>query len=510
MKEEMGNEENKGYILTNKSCLEKKPILTENDQDKKALQFLYQITNQNFPTSQFKKDLNSFIENGKSFFGFNPPSISSLSKGLEKNKGTDSLIFKNKMISYKNNLYSFQKRMKFMRENNQKFNEILECIKNLTQFDFFLGEDFDIKENDPIIDFDKIVLYHRYIKNFEDLINIKNKIFKISYLPNKYKLTSEFYEYYQNKYSLIFSLRIKTNRIYIDFSNSRFEEIIKYFLKENKECEYLKDIEDDVITMMSFYLKYLLYKFMKEEIKALRKNLMDSKDSSFEYKGLTFSYEKTLGKISIICSYFDNLEIIFSIIKSNKESKETNYVNNKNDSKIIIEYFRIFCRNIYNDVKYSNIINNFIIRVKKNQNLSLDNITKSSIFIKNISKLGFAILKQELNKIIQKELKKSNIIYSEYISAHRYFGKYQLYFEFMDKGNKVNYCIHLYFDNNLNLTIDIKEPYLNHIYVLDNNKRYSVEKGKINFYSLFRIIKNMVPTLINNDYQGISIKILSI
>ena len=109
MKEEMGNEENKGYILTNKSCLEKKPILTENDQDKKALQFLYQITNQNFPTSQFKKDLNSFIENGKSFFGFNPPSISSLSKGLEKNKGTDSLIFKNKMISYKNNLYSFQK-----------------------------------------------------------------------------------------------------------------------------------------------------------------------------------------------------------------------------------------------------------------------------------------------------------------------------------------------------------------------------------------------------------------
>ena len=161
-------------------------------------------------------------------------------------------------------------------------------------------------------------------------------------------------------------------------------------------------------------------------------------------------------------------------------------------------------------MKYSNIINNFIIRVKKNQNLSLDNITKSSIFIKNISKLGFAILKQELNKIIQKELKKSNIIYSEYISAHRYFGKYQLYFEFMDKGNKVNYCIHLYFDNNLNLTIDIKEPYLNHIYVLDNNKRYSVEKGKINFYSLFRIIKNMVPTLINNDYQGISIKILSI
>ena len=30
---------------------------------------------------------------------------------------------------------------------------------------------------------------------------------------------------------------------------------------------------------------------------------------------------------------------------------------------------------------------------------------------------------------------------------------------------------------NLNLTISIKEPYLNHIYIMDSSTKYTVEKG---------------------------------
>jgi hypothetical protein len=62
---------------------------------------------------------------------------------------------------------------------------------------------------------------------------------------------------------------------------------------------------------------------------------------------------------------------------------------------------------------------------------------------------------------------------------------------------------------NLNLTISIKEPYLNHIYIMDSSTKYTVEKGKINFNVLFTIIKNLVP-IIDNHNKDISIKIMSI
>ena len=54
-------------------------------------------------------------------------------------------------------------------------------------------------------------------------------------------------------------------------------------------------------------VKYLLYKFMKEEIEALRKYYSNSKVTSFEYKGLTFTWKKLPRKLSIKCLYFDNL-----------------------------------------------------------------------------------------------------------------------------------------------------------------------------------------------------------
>ena len=480
------------FIITNKSSIEKKPILTEEAQDEKDLQFLYQITSQNFPSSNFKKDLNSFLEIGK-IISFNMPSISSLGE-VKKNSSSESLLYKNKLISFNSNLNLFHNRMNFIRENNKKFNDILTFIKmQMYKNDFYLDKDFEIKENDAIIDLDKIILHHRFIKNFEDLINIKNKNFKIKYEENQYKITSDFYEYFSSKYILLFSLNIKSNNFKMDFSNGYFEQRIK------------AGIESDIIV---FYLKYLLYKFMKEEINALRKYFSNTKATCFEYKGLTFTWKKIPKALNIKCNYFDNLEISFSISKYNKEYKEPNFINSREDSQIK-EYFRMFCRNIFSDVKYSKNIINFIGNVKRSQNLTFENIIKSSIFVKNLSKLGLLILKAELNKVIDKESNALNIINAEFFNTSYYFAKYELYFEFI-KGNKMNYLLTLYFDKDLNLTVNVKEPYLNHIYVLDNTNRYSIEKGRINFNSLFKILKSIVPLLENYNHKKISIKIISI
>ena len=74
----------------------------------------------------------------------------------------------------------------------------------------------------------------------------------------------------------------------------------------------------------------------------------------------------------------------------------------------------------------------------------------------------------------------------------------------------INYTIYLYFDANLNLTISIKEPYLNHIFIMDTSTRFSVEKGKVNFNMLFTILKNVVPLLDNHNNKDVSIRIMSI
>ena len=132
--------------------------------------------------------------------------------------------------------------MNFIRENNKKFNDILTFIKTqMYKNDFCLDKNFEIKENDAIIDLDKIILHHRFIKNFEDLINIKNKNFKIKYEENQYKITSDFYEYFSSKYILLFSLNIKSSNFKMDFSNGYFEQRIKAGIESDIIVFYLKD-----------------------------------------------------------------------------------------------------------------------------------------------------------------------------------------------------------------------------------------------------------------------------
>ena len=123
---------------------------------------------------------------------------------------------------------------------------------------------------------------------------------------------------------------------------------------------------------------------------------------------------------------------------------------------------------------------------------------------------GSSSLRHDLTELINKESKDLGILCTDFLTPNYHFAKYQLTFDFIDRGNKPSYIITLYFDLNLNLTINIKEPHLNHIYIFDNSYKYSVEKGQINFNMLFPILKNLVPLLSSHNYKDISMKIVSI
>ena len=497
-------ESDNNFIITNKSCIEKKKTPTEEEQDQRDLHILHQITNQNFPLSTIKKDLNALFENTQKTIKNDLSQILNLGEKKEINKIPNNLLYKSKVASFKRSLNSFHNKMNLIRENNTKTNDILLFLRRLrNEYDLILDEDFDIKTNDTFLDFDKINLQYKLVKNYEEIINMKNKNFKIYINQNKISIGSNFYDYYSRD-SLIYSLDIKSNNYRFEFTNDKFDEFF---------CEFLSKKENDTDiakkTIFLFYLKYLLYKFIKEEVNAVKKYNNNSKTLSLEYKGLTFTWKKVPRKISFKLTYFDNLEIQFSISKMDKKIKERKNIISKPITQIM-EYFKMFCQNITHDVKNDKTIINFIKNIKRSQNLTLDNLVKSTIFIKNLTKFALLSLRYELNRIVYKESKELDITCFDILPSNHYFSKYQLNFDFIDKGNKINYTIYLYFDTNLNLTISIKEPYLNYIYIMDTSTRFSVEKGKINFNTLFTILKNLVPMLDNHNNKNVSIRIMSI
>ena len=497
--------ESDNFIITNKSCIEKKKTPTEEEQDQKDLHILHQITNQNFPVSKVRKDLNAFVENTQTTIKLFVSPIFNLAEKVDINNVTNNSLYKNKVESFNRSLNSFRNKMNLIRDNNRKTNDIIKYLRRLRdEYDLILDEEFDMNTNDTFLDIDNINLQYKLVKNFEDIINMKNKNFKIYTNQNKISIGSNFYEYY-SRYSLLFSIEIKLGNYRLEYTNDKFDE---FFCQGEILSKKENDTDTTKKTIFLFYLKYLLYKFIKEEVNAVKKYINNSKTLSFEYKGLTFTWKRVPRKISFKCTYFDNLEIQFSISKMDKKIKERKNINSKHISQIM-EYFKMFCQNITHDVKNEKTIINYIKNIKRAQNLSLDNLVKSTIFIKNIAKFALSTLKYELNRIVYKESNELDIICFDVLSYNHYFAKYQLYFDCLDKGNKINYTIYLYFDMNLNLTISIKEPYLNHIYIMDSSTKYTVEKGKINFNVLFTIIKNLVP-IIDNHNKDISIKIMSI
>ena len=496
------------FKLTNKSCLEQQtnPNQTEEEQkeekEKKDLKLLYQVTGNNLKLSNIKKDIGIFLELTDYIFN-DIKSISEAGKSIKNMKYSNNSnqkinkqnLYSSKLKCFKNSLSLFQKKYNIIKDNNNNFKKIFEFIKHIKHFGFYLDEKNDINENDMILDIDKIIIHNKLITNFDDLINIKNKNFKIIHVTgagtgnninniNNYRLQSDFYDYYNNKYDLIFKMEINIDRprekeINIEKSDNQINDLI---------------IND----LINFYKKYLLYKFFKEETNAFRNYLnKETKEIKFINRGLTFTINKYVNTISIKCNYFDNLEINFSIIKKEKEQykkpiniyPENKQNNNDRYEYIINKFLVIFIKNILFDIKKMKNITNFIGQVKKSNNLTLEKIIKNSIFVKNITNLGLILLKNEVNYLVSK----GNYIYSFFLNIFETpLGKYKLLFEYYEKGMKIYYLVDLVFDDNLNLTIILKDSYKNCIFNLDQGQIIYIEKGRINFHYLQDILINTI------------------
>ena len=105
------NPEPDNFIITNKSCIEKKKTLTEEEQDQKDLHILHQISNQNFPLSKIRKDLNAFVENTQTTIKFFASPILNLQEKIDINNVTNNSLYKNKVASFNRSLNSFKDKM---------------------------------------------------------------------------------------------------------------------------------------------------------------------------------------------------------------------------------------------------------------------------------------------------------------------------------------------------------------------------------------------------------------
>jgi hypothetical protein len=308
------------FMLTNKSYIERQELSTEEEQEKKDLNFLYQLTGQNLKLSNLKKDVGIFLELTDYIFN-DIKAVSEAGKGIRNYQNNNSSkqkvnyesLYNNKVKCFNNNLVLFNKKLSFIKEKNQNIKKVIEFLTNIKKYGFFLDEKFDIKVNDTILDLDKFVIHHKWVKNFEELINIKNKNFSLFNCGNgEYNLKSNFYEYYNNKYNLDFSFEIRVFNMKFCLSNDYFEK----FIRDYRPLEIWDNKLPPFIELISFYLKYLMYKFFKEEVNALRKlKKNESKETTFENNGFNFLVNKYPGKISMKSYHFDIIEIIFYISK---------------------------------------------------------------------------------------------------------------------------------------------------------------------------------------------------
>lgn len=513
------------FVITNKSYIEKQELSTEEEQEKKDLNYLYQLTGQNLKLSNLKQDIGIFLEltndlfndirvvseAGKKIRNYQQNNINNNSKQKVNNES----LYNNKVKCFNNKLELFNKKLSFIKEKNQNYKEVIDYLTKIKKYGFFLDEKFDIKVNDTILDLDKFIIHHKWLKNFEELINIKNKNFSLFDCGNgKYNLKSNFYEYYNNKYNLdfFFEIRMLTMKFYL--SNDYFEKYIRDY--NPLEIWDKSSIPPFKLELIIFYLKYLMYKFFKEEMNALRKQKKnESKETAFENNGFNFVINKYPDKISMKSYYFDIIEITFSISKyekdefikpknnksyccydsHSKQGQEIIEIPDKTNNPIVhsvMKFVDICLNNFLFNIKCSTNINSFLAEVKKNNNLTLDNIIKNSIFIKNITTLGLILLKNHLKSTI-KRLSDKKFIFSHSVNIHETaLGKYSIYWEFFEKGMRFYNSIELSFDNNLNLTIDAKEPYRNIIYSIDQGKYISDEKGRISFNYLFEILNSII------------------
>ena len=503
------NNNNNQFTITNKSFIEKQKTPTEEEKERQDLKFLYQITGNNFKLSNLKQNIGIFLELTNDIFN-DFKMMSDTGKKTRnihndsKQKINNESLYINKVKCFNNNLELFKKKLTFIEDKNKRFNSIFDFIKELKNYGFLLDDKFDINANDMVLDLNQFIIQHKWINNYEGLINIKNKNFKIIGDVGKYKLISDFYNYYNNKYILDYKIeiKIKNDRIHsICLGNEMFNDVI------DKNIEKIINIPE-IKEMLLFYIKYLLYKFFKEEINSLRKYQKNESKDEFQYSGLTFIINKYPNKLCLICSYFDNIEINFSIIKKEKEKEKYNFNNNNRMNlvnNIFSKFIKLFIENIFYEIRHKKNILNFIGEVKRNSNANLENIIKNSIFVKNVTNIELIFLKNELNNLITKYIIDKNIIYTHNLNIHEGpLGRYKMYIELLERGMKIMYIVELVFDNNLNLTLIIKEPFKNLIFSLDQGQTIYIEKGRINFNYLFEILRGLILNIgMNNEIKYI-------
>ena len=201
-------------IITKKSLIEKKRIPSEEEQ-KKDICLLYQVIGQNFKISNLKTNIGIFLELTDYIFN-DIKSISITGKKVKTMKYNSKLkinnesLFNNKVKCFNYNLNLFNKKLNFIKEKNNEINKLYGYMQIIKKYGFCLDEKFDINENDMILDLNKFIMQHKWVKNFEELIDIRDKNFKIDNAENNnYKLYSDFYNYYNNKYILNFKLEIR-------------------------------------------------------------------------------------------------------------------------------------------------------------------------------------------------------------------------------------------------------------------------------------------------------------
>ena len=255
------------FILTNKSLIEKESIPLEEEKQKKDINLLYQVIGQNYKLSNLKKNIGIFLEITNYIFN-DIKSISETGKNVKtlqynsKLKINNESLYNNKVKCFNSNLNLFKKKLNFIKEKNNDFNNIYGYIQNLKHYGFCLDENFDINENDMILDINKFIIQHKWVKNFEELIDIKNKYFQINNIENnKYKLYSDFYNYFNNKYILDFKLeiKIKVNNHFLSISNEYFDNCIK----DNIDIYYENINKHDLLNRLDNENKYLLQFYVK-------------------------------------------------------------------------------------------------------------------------------------------------------------------------------------------------------------------------------------------------------
>ena len=185
-----------------------------------------------------------------------------------------------------------------------------------------------------------------------------------------------------------------------------------------------------------------------------------------------------------------------------------NIIENKQNNNDRIEYninkfLSIFIKNILYDIKKWKNIKNFVGQVKKSSNLTLEKIINNSIFVKNITNLGLILLKNEVNYAVNKGNYLSSFSLNIFETP---LGKYKLLFEYFEKGLKIYYIIDLVFDDNLNLTVIVKDSFKNSIFNLDQGQVIYFDKGRINFHYLNDILYNAIKNYNIRNNEKLALK----